>query len=225
MSLASTENKPSGNIFYSLLSVLLGEWSSVLSLGREIYAYFTRDKSEGLFEVLDYDDALELVDPNGEMAIFRRRVKVKYLHNNVIAFQDYAWGDGNQLADYKISPGRVVDKYKEGGRWNLLVSLRETKNRGDVEEYYIERTVKNGFTKDVEWRQTEIWLKFAHLRLSVIFPISRLCKRAVLVERSTKRTTPLAPNHFSTLPDGRQVLAWEKKNPRRSEVYTIRWEW
>jgi hypothetical protein len=225
MTLDSNQNKSSGNIIYSLLSVLLGEWQSVLSVGREVYAYFTRDRSEGLFEVLEYDDTLELMDPKGEVAIFRRRVKVKYLHNNVIAFQDYAWGDGNQLADYKISPGHVVDKYKEGGRWNLLVSLRETKNRGDVAEYYIERKVKNGFTKEVEWRQTEIWLKFDHIRLSIVFPTDRLCKRAVLVERSTKRTTPLGQSNFSTLPDGRQILIWEKDRPRRSEVYTIRWEW
>jgi hypothetical protein len=53
----------------------------------------------------------------------------------VIAFEDYAWGDGDVLAEYKCSPGFEADRYLEGDRWNILISLRETKHRGDVQDF------------------------------------------------------------------------------------------
>ena len=43
------------------------------------------------------------------------------MQNNVIAFEDYAWGDGEIFTDYRCSPGVVVDKYQEGDRWSILI--------------------------------------------------------------------------------------------------------
>ena len=168
---------------------------------------------------------LELVDAQGETAIFRRRQRVKFLQDNVIAFQDHAWGEGDLFADYRISPGIEVDRYQEGDRWNVLISLRETKSSGDVEDFYIERTVRHGFTQAEEWRQTEIRYRTRRLRLSIIFPQGRHCRRAVLLQRHRNRATVLDRHHLSDLPDGRQVLTWETTNPRRFEIFTIKWTW
>ena len=52
-----------------------------------------------------------------------------------------------------------MDRYRDGDRWNILISLRETRSRGDIEDFYIERTARNGFTKREEWRQAEIRLR------------------------------------------------------------------
>jgi hypothetical protein len=177
-----------------------------------------------MYEILEYDSTLELVDPKGETAIFKRRERVKFLQDNVIAFQDRAWGDGEIFADYKCSPGTEVDRYQEGDRWNVLISLRETKSAGDIEDFYIERTVRAGFTEDEEWRQTEIRHRTRRLKLSIIFPGKRRCRRAVLMERNLNRTTVLDPRYFTDLPDDRQVLTWEIKKPRRFEIYTIKWK-
>ena len=209
----------------SLIAIVLRNWQSILTGAQRLAGRLAGDRPGGIFEVLDYDSTLELLDSRGQKAIFRRRQKVRFLQDHVIAFQDYAWGDGDVLADYKIAPGFEVDRYQEGNRWNLLISLRETKNRGDVEEFHIERTVRNGFTKKTEWRQTEIWLKTHKLRLAIIFPKARHCRRALLHQRSTDRATTLDGNHFQTLPDGRQLLTWETQNPRQAEIYTIQWEW
>lgn len=123
------------------------------------------------------------------------------------------------------SPGLVVDRYQEGDRWNVLISLRETKSKGDMEEFYIERRVRNGFVNKNEARQCELWHATRHLRLSVTFPKKRRCKRAVLLERNRNRATVLGHDHFLDLPDGRQVLTWETGTPRRFETYTIKWTW
>ena len=50
--------------------------------------------SEGMYEVLEYVSTLELKDNKGKQALFRKREKVRYLQDNIIAYQDQAWGDG-----------------------------------------------------------------------------------------------------------------------------------
>ncbi|MCO6451385.1 MAG: hypothetical protein J5I90_11420 [Caldilineales bacterium] len=150
---------------------------------------------------------------------------MKFLQDNAIAYQDHAWGDGDLFADYECAPGIVVDKYQDGERWNVLISLRETKNKGDVVDFFIKRTVKNGFAKPEEWRQTTIQYPTKRLRLSVVFPSDRRCKRAMLLQRTRNKTTVLGHEHFLDLPDGRQVLTWETQNPRRFETYTMKWHW
>jgi hypothetical protein len=63
------------------------------------------------------------------------------------------------------------------------------------------------------------------LRIAVIFPRKRPCQRATLTERNINRTTALGEDHFSFLPDGRQMLSWETTRPRLFELYTIKWRW
>ena len=45
---------------------------------------------------------------------FSKRQRVRYLQNNIIAYQDQAWGDGEMLVNYRCSPGVPVDRYKLG---------------------------------------------------------------------------------------------------------------
>jgi|SRR3990170_5117419 len=62
--------------------------------------------TDGTYEVLDYGIRLELKDPEGKRALVRKREKIKYLQNNIIAFQDQAWGDGKILQNYRCKPGK-----------------------------------------------------------------------------------------------------------------------
>lgn len=178
-----------------------------------------------IYEILEYESTWEMLDTEGRIAIFRKRQRVKFLQNNIIAFEDYAWGDGEIFTDYKCVPGVVADRYREGDRWNILISLRGTKNRGDVEEFYIERTVKNGFTNSEEWQQAEIRRQTKRLQMNVIFPSSRPCRAAVITQRSQNRPIALSPEHFRMLPDGRQLLTWETTKVRSFDIYTLKWQW
>jgi len=178
-----------------------------------------------MYKILDYESTWEMLDPEGRMAIFRKRQQVKFLQDNIISFEDYAWGDGEIFVDYKCAPGVVVDRYREGDRWNILISLRGTKNKGDVEEFYIQRTVKNGFTNSEEWQQAEIRRRTRRLQMNVIFPSSRPCRAAVITQRSQNRPISLGPEHFHILPDGRQLLRWETTKVRSFDIYTLKWQW
>ncbi|MCZ7545092.1 MAG: hypothetical protein M5R40_16915 [Anaerolineae bacterium] len=118
-----------------------------------------------------------------------------------------------------------MDRYREGHRWRVLISLRETKNKGDVDEFHIERTIRDGFTGAVEDFQTEIAHTTCRLSLSVIFPKSRFPKEASLVEQNAARTVELGPSHRATLPDGRQQVVWRADKPVLFEAYILRWRW
>lgn len=226
--MAPTQDRSSSpdSLARTLLTCLSQDWFTLFfDVYRTLRRLVQRYSREGMYEILDYETTLELLDSKGKKAIFKKRQRVKFLQDYINTFQDYAWGDGNIFADYQCAPGTVVDRYQEGDRWNILISLRETKNSGDIEEFYIERTVKNGFTKKEEARQVEVRHQTRRLRLSIIFPKQRRCQRAVLLQRSRHQTTVLGPEHFTTLTDGRQILTWETRKIRRFEIYTLKWRW
>lgn len=197
----------------------------LLDLYTTLRRWLQRQRAAGMYEILEYNSTLELLDTKGHTAVFKKQQRVKFLQDYINTFQDYAWGEGDIFADYKCSPGTVVDRYQDGDRWNILISLHETKNCGDIEDFYIERMVKNGFLKTEESRQIEIRHYTRRLKMSVIFPKIRRCQRALLLQRSRHHTTVLGPEHFSNLPDDRQILTWKTKKIRRFEIYTLKWHW
>jgi len=225
MGQAHRTNYSSGLLRRLLPYFSLDRMALVFDLYQTLRLWLTQRGREGIYEILDYESTLELVDPKGKAARLKKRQRVKFNQDYIIAFQDYAWGDGECLADYQCSPGVVVDRYQEGDRWNILISLRETKSRGEIEEFYIERTARDGFTKPEEWWQVEIRHPTKRLKMAAIFPKNRRCRRAVLLQRSRHQTTVLGPDHFTDLPDGRQLLSWETGKINYFEIFTIKWRW
>ncbi len=193
-------------------------WSAVKQLFRE-------EKPPGPYEVLAYESRLELKDAKGKKAVFYKRQRVHFLQDNVIAFQDLAWGDGQIFADYQCAPGVAVDRYREGHRYRVLISLRETKNQGDVEEFLIERTIQDGFTRTVESFQTEINHPTQQLSVSVVFPRQRPPQRVTLTQQNAAKTAELGADRRRVLPDGRVKVFWEAHNPGLYEAYILQWTW
>ena len=181
--------------------------------------------NEGMYEVLEYESTLELHDKGGKKATFKKRKKVRYLQNNIIAYQDYGWGDGEYFLDYKSRPGVLVDRYKAGFKTYILLSLREVKNRGDVDEFHIQWKIKNGFLKSDGFWETDVSSRTRHMKVRVIFPKSRPPQSVRLVENNIRRTTNLGRDSIQQLPDGRWQVTWEKNRPRLYEHYIIRWDW
>ncbi|MEZ4671462.1 MAG: hypothetical protein R3E39_26460 [Anaerolineae bacterium] len=218
---------PSSGRWVRVVVALLGsDWVDMLGvlwrLARKVLSLKTH---EGMYEVLEYDTQLELLDIRGEKAIFHKREQVRFLQDNIIAYQDQAWGDGDIFADYQCSPGVAVDKYREGHRYRILISLRETKNHKDVDEFRIDRTIRRGFTKAVEDFQIEIDHVTRSLSMSVVFPKQRFPKQVTLIERNASKMTPINAQAFQELPDGRLQVTWHTKRPRLFENYILRWEW
>jgi hypothetical protein len=181
--------------------------------------------NEGVYETLDYESTLEIRNSRGTKATFAKRKKIRYLQDNIIAYQDYGWGDGEILLNYRSSRGKAVDRYRSGYKTYILLSLREIKNRGDVDEFNIQWNIRNGFlTEDGYWA-TDISNRTKRLKVNVIFPKSRPPQRLSIEESNRKRTRVLEPEAKRQLPDGSWRLTWEKKKPKLYEIYVLRWVW
>jgi len=173
------------------LSAFIGVFLSLFELGGKLWGFGSKVmrgfSSEGMYEVLNYESVLEILDKNGKKAKFRKRMDVRYLQDNIIAFPDFGWADGEGPLEYKISPGVPVDRYKSGHRTYVVISLRENRKRGDTDEFNIEWQIKNGFLKKDAYWQTDISHKFDHFAVSLILPKERPPYNVFVEEANRKR--------------------------------------
>jgi len=116
----------SQSLLDKLIAVLSGlPWLDVLGEAWKILRKVVQGRSyRGMYEVLEYESTLELKDRGGRKATFKKREKVRYLQDNVIAYQDQAWGDGEILVNYRCTPGTPVDRYRSSHKTYILISRR-----------------------------------------------------------------------------------------------------
>lgn len=218
------ENKSAaGTIIAALLG---GPWLEITAdlwkLGKKLWRGLA---DEGMYEVLEHDVVLELKDSKGKRALVRKLQKVRYRQNNIIAYQDQAWGDGRILVNYRCTPGFEADRYESGHKTQILISLREVKEKGEEDEFNIEWEHLNGFLKSVEEWGSEISHRTKALKLQVIFPKQRPPQQVFIVEHLRRRTTPLSQENIRKLPGGKWAATWEVTKPRLHEQYGFKWEW
>jgi len=206
------------NLLHSLAETLTSAWRAGRKALRGLAA-------EGMYEVLEYESTLELRDKRGERAFVHKHEKVRYLQDNIIAYQDEAWGDGEILLNYRCSPGIPVDWYRPGKKTYILISLREVKNRGDLDEFHMTWEMLHSFLRPEELWEAAINHRMRRFKLQVIFPRSRLPIRASLTEETTRKTYALGKDAQVQLPDGRSLIFWETDRPRLHETYGLAWEW
>jgi hypothetical protein len=190
------------------------------------YALVTRDRFGGPYEVLSEEITWDLVEPDGSEVIVEKSRDVRFLQNNSLIWMDYAWGDGEIMAEYECSPGDLVDRFNVGDRLWLIISLKSARSRGDPEKLTSRRKVRDGFRKGREWVSWEIVEKTHHLKLSIVFPEDRACRTAY---KSSKRGPHLGQAiDVSDLPyasDGRRMLVINEKRLKVGDIRTITWEW
>ncbi len=92
----SDKQKTKSTLAGRMISLFLGlSWLEILPDLVKSARYFWESLTDsGMYEVLDYESALELLDVHGRRARFSKREKVRYLQNNIIAYQDQTGGDG-----------------------------------------------------------------------------------------------------------------------------------
>ena len=208
-----------------IIAVLGWSWIEYLAVGLRLARKLWRGMAdEGMYEVLEYETTVELKNKLGNKATLTKRQKVKYLQNNIIAYQDHGWGDGDILLDYKCSPGIEADRYRPAHKTYILISLREEKQKGDTDEFHIEWGMKDGFLRNTEQWGTEISHRTKNLKTQIIFPKSRPPIQAWAIEKLTNKKFLLDQN-TTQLPDGRWLVQWEVSKPRLHENYIIKWEW
>jgi len=222
-----TEDNTTITLISQLIKRLESSWlkeiaKKALNLFKRL---FSRNRDGGMYEVLNYKTTLALCDPEGKKAKVLKKEKIRYLQNNVIAFQDQAWGDGKILVNYRCSPGTPVDRYRWGYKHHILISLGQVKSRGDIDEFRINWDIRRGFLSSTGFWGTEISHNTRHVAVHVIFPKNRPPKIAWMLERNRQKTIKLGAGAFKSIRGGNQEIFWEKKAPRLYEQYILKWEW
>ena len=212
---------PTFNSIDYLLAVIVGA-GKAWALGKKLFRGY---RKEGTYEVLEYESELEIHDLSGKKVTFSKRKRVRYLQDNIIAFQDYGWGDGEIMQNYKSKPGIAVDKYKIGFKTFVLLSLREVKNSGDVDEFNIRWQIKNGFLSKEGFWETDISHLTKKIKVAVLFPKKRQPSNIHLLEANRGKSYRLPSENVKRLPNGRWKLIWERSNPRLYEHYVLKWNW
>ena len=181
--------------------------------------------NEGIYEVLEHEATLELIDKAGKRAKVKKRQRVRYLQNDVASYLDQAWGDGEFLVNYKCSPGEEVDRYIDEHKTYLLISLKGIRKRGDEDDVDIEWEFRDSFLDSTGQWTSEVSHRTKQFTVQVIFPKTRPPKRVWKSEYLRKRTQLLEQDSFQKLLDGRYLASWNVKKPRLHERYSLKWEW
>ncbi len=215
---------PSGQRLLSLLFSL--PWLNILAeiyrVGRKLWQGMA---DEGMYEVLEYESTVELHDTAGKVATYRKRQRIRYLQNHIIAFQDQIWSDGVSPIDYQCSPGVVVDRYRPAQTTILLISLCGVRMKGDVNVFESRCRIHNGFVRDDELWQTSINHRMHVATIHIVFPQERPPQKVWGTEELTKRRHSLASSTKRQLPDGRWRITWQIRKPRLNERYNLHWRW
>jgi hypothetical protein len=178
-----------------------------------------------VYEVLDFQSTLEIMDSRGMVGKFQKSEKVRFLQNNVIALQDQVWGVNKYIYGYKSSPGIPVDFYQSGNKTLVLISLRDVKSKGDETGLRMEWYLKGDPIGKIGTWETYI-NQFTHrMNLSIVFPAERTPKKVWIIESNKKKSREIEGDCYSKLPSGEWKITWEKNNPQMYETYSVNWEW
>ena len=202
-----------------LLIPLLGD---LYSWGK---AFIQKITKPGMYEVLNYETTLEILDAKGKETILTKTEEVRFLQNNIIAFQDQAWGSGKILLDYKCTPGIPVDFYQFAHKTYIVISLRNVMKKGDITKFDIRWKIKKGFIESNGFWSTDINHFTKGIKVNVIFPKERPPLKCTTVESNRQVIKEIPKDTFIKLPDKRWQVTWEKHNPSLYEHYVLRWEW
>ncbi len=191
-----------------------------------LYGLIIRDKFGGLYDVLRDESVWDIKEPAGETVLTRTR-ELRFLQDGVFAVRDYAWGTGdvgNSRDTYECDPGYPADFFDARGRQNVIISLRDSRQRGETETLVVTRRMRGMFPKDSEWITMEPLAPTDYLAFSILFPADRLPQAAWWNENSRpehnrKRLTPEGTG------DGRQKVSVEIPKPALREAYTVWWDW
>ena len=207
----------------------IGPEQLIIPILSDLYSWvrsqIQRMRKPGMYEVLDYESTLEILDPRGMVAKFNKTEKVRFLQDNVIAIQDLLWGIKKNIYAYKCAPGVPVDFYATDHKTSVVISLRKIYSSKDELDLNMQWYLKGEpIGKAGSWG-THINRYTHKITLNVVFPAGRPPIRVWICEGNKKKSIELGKESISQLPDKQWQISWEKKNPQLYETYTMNWEW
>lgn len=201
-------------VIQSLLPLVLRLWRLTWHLRQSL-------KSPAVsYENLLLDIILDLRDAAGQEADVICKQKVRFLVEDAAVISSPVWGDGNQLAQFKVDGGTYLGEQRDGPKRVQLLGL----DRSSMERtatVQSTRRIRNGFLKADEYFESMVERPTHRLRVTVLFPKARPPRRAYVLGTSGENLS----QPRVTLRNGRASLRCVLQSPKLRSVYSLRWAW
>jgi hypothetical protein len=176
----------------------------------------------------------EILDPEGQRSVLRQNRTIKFRQNDVMVIREYVWGDSYyngtrpQIDDFYVKPGTILDIYREGGRFVILIALDKTYNDGEELDYHFERKELNAFTRNKEWVEFQPFTNSKYDEIVVTLPDERKIKKVIARFRhgDYSQVYELGENNFLfEILENKQRISWKIQNAIPRSSYFVEWEW
>ena len=176
----------------------------------------------------------EILSSDGKDAVLRKTRTLRFLQSGVHVIREYVWGDEYsadkkpKLEDITVKPGEVVDIYREGGKYVVVISLDRPYRRNEKMDFYFERQIRNAFLGTSEWVELQPATNTREQIIVVKFPRSHpfVSARARFRYGDYSTLYDVGNEGFQAEKmNGRQVLTWQIKDPKARASYLIEWKW
>lgn len=174
------------------------------------------------FEIEDMKLSIDVVDRQGDRAIFKKEERLRFLRDNVTAIYDYGWGTREPFASHRVKPGRLVERRQIGLKHRSLVVLPEPQNQGDKLTLTVRRLIRAKFTGPNNWLEGEVYYRMRRMQLSVTVPIAPPITGAKFIRRRQSTEVPLSVQLISRK---RQRIRASIVRPRIGDSYLLEWDW
>lgn len=188
-----------------------------------VYVLRQRTFFDGPYRVLSSHCTWNLEEPDASVAVVTKRLEVEFNYE-VIALSEYAWGEGDQFADYVCEYGTPVGpRVKDGMREYVVISLSAPSQRGEEATLVSHRTIHSSFPDATEWVEYELKQRSKSSTIEVRFPAERSPSEVRLWRKSDGRTRNVTSSLQAE--GSRLVYRQEVGRSRRDDVLRLTWDW
>lgn len=168
------------------------------------------------FETISFRGRVDVLDRDRQVAVFRRKQRIRFLENNVAVFFDRVWGEGVLFANYQAKGLRIIDAFQASKGYIVALSLPKRFKRGDVFDIETERRIVGAFYKDQGYWDSAMSAPTKLLSIDIVTPPGVGIRAPDIV----------APTRDGIDADHqRQRLRLRAKGPQTHVSYSLRWAW
>ena len=166
---------------------------------------------------------LEISDAQGDHAVLRRDQQIRVRTGDGLVLREVIWGEGRQLARYRVQGARRLGVRREGAQQALLLDPDQPASAGRTVTVRSRRTIRGGFRQQEEYCATLLERPTDQLAITVVFPAERPPRNAQLVGGLPQRVLRRVAVRYQA--DGRARLACRLHRPAVAIPYRLEWTW
>jgi hypothetical protein len=168
------------------------------------------------YENLSYKAELEIRDPAGRIAVFRRSQRVRVLSDGLPFYVDRMWGDGVIMDSYVVTGALLHDAVRLRNGLGVFLKFPRWLHRGDVFEFSTSRRIVGVFTDEHSYWDLAMGAPTRLLTLKVSAPPGLVVRKPEVSAPRISGITAIERPHGVDL---------QVRDVQLDAPYRIEWDW